>query len=69
MLNDPLLFPAERNILLEVVPGKDTEPALVEYLMKFYEFIGKAPIKVKSRYGYAVDPIFEGLLPAYSLDS
>jgi 3-hydroxyacyl-CoA dehydrogenase len=34
-------FPAERNILLEIVPMKETDPALVEYSMKFYEFIGK----------------------------
>jgi len=60
-------YPAERNILVEIVPGKDTDPALVEYLMKLYEFIGKAPIKVKSRYGYAVDPIFEGLFLATAL--
>jgi enoyl-CoA hydratase/3-hydroxyacyl-CoA dehydrogenase len=60
-------FPAERNILLEIVPGKDTDPALTEYLMKLYEFIGKAPIKVKSRYGYAVDPVFEGLFEATAL--
>jgi len=60
-------YPAERNILVEIVPGKDTDPALTEYLMKLYEFIGKAPIKVKSRYGYAVDPIFEGLFEAAAL--
>jgi enoyl-CoA hydratase/3-hydroxyacyl-CoA dehydrogenase len=60
-------FPAERNILVEVVPGKDTDSALAEYLMKLYEFIGKAPIKVKSRYGYAVDLIFEGLFLATAL--
>ena len=60
-------FPAERNMLLEVVPGRDTDPALIEYLMKVYEFIGKAPIRVKSRYGYAVDPIFEGILLAAAL--
>jgi len=60
-------YPAERNILVEIVSGKDTDLTLTEYLMKLYEFIGKAPIKVKSRYGYAVDPIFEGLLLASSL--
>jgi enoyl-CoA hydratase/3-hydroxyacyl-CoA dehydrogenase len=60
-------FPAERNILVEIVPGKDTDPVLTEYLMKLYEFIGKAPIKIKSRYGYAVDPIFEGLFEATAL--
>ncbi len=60
-------YPAERNVLVEIVPGKDTDPSLTEYLMKLYEFIGKAPIKVKSRYGYAVDPIFEGLFEATAL--
>ncbi|MGQ9636323.1 MAG: 3-hydroxyacyl-CoA dehydrogenase/enoyl-CoA hydratase family protein [Thermodesulfobacteriota bacterium] len=57
-------FPAERNMLIELVPMKETDQSLVDYLMKFYEFIGKAPIKVKSRYGYAVNPIFEGLFLA-----
>jgi len=60
-------FPAERNILLEIVSQKETDPALVEYLMKFYEFIGKAPIRVKSRYGFAVNPFFEGNFLAAAL--
>jgi len=60
-------FPAERNILVEIVPGKETDPTLTEYLMKLYEFIGKAPILEKSRYGYAVDPIFEGIFEAAAL--
>ncbi|MFQ5721396.1 MAG: 3-hydroxyacyl-CoA dehydrogenase/enoyl-CoA hydratase family protein [Candidatus Aminicenantales bacterium] len=60
-------FPAERNIIVEVVPGQDTKTEIVEFLMRFYEQIGKAPIKVKSRYGYAVDPIFEGLFLAAAL--
>jgi enoyl-CoA hydratase/3-hydroxyacyl-CoA dehydrogenase len=54
-------FPAERNILLEIVPMKETDPALVEYSKKFYEFIGKAPIRVGSRFGFAVNPFFEGM--------
>jgi enoyl-CoA hydratase/3-hydroxyacyl-CoA dehydrogenase len=53
-------FPAERNMLLEIVPMKETDPALVEYSMKLYEFIGKAPIEVKSRFGFAINPFFEG---------
>jgi len=53
-------FPAERNILLEIVPMKETDPALIEYSMKLYEFIGKAPIQVKSRFGFAINPFFEG---------
>ncbi len=57
-------FPAERSIVVEIVPGKDTLADITEFLMKFYERIGKAPIYVKSRYGYAIDPIFEGVFLA-----
>jgi enoyl-CoA hydratase/3-hydroxyacyl-CoA dehydrogenase len=57
-------FPAERNILMEIVPMKETDPALIEYSKKLYEFIGKAPIVVKSRFGYAVNPFFEGIFLA-----
>jgi enoyl-CoA hydratase/3-hydroxyacyl-CoA dehydrogenase len=60
-------YPAEKNILVEIIPGKDTDPYLVEYLMRLYESIGKAPIEVKSRYSYAVDPVFEGLFLATAL--
>ena len=60
-------FPAERNIAFEIIPAKETDPALVEYMMKFYEFIGKVPIYVKGRYGYALNPIFEGVFLAAAL--
>jgi enoyl-CoA hydratase/3-hydroxyacyl-CoA dehydrogenase len=60
-------FPAERSIIVEVVPGKDTDSMITDFLMKFYEQIGKAPIRVKSRYGYAIDPIFEGIFLAAAL--
>jgi enoyl-CoA hydratase/3-hydroxyacyl-CoA dehydrogenase len=60
-------FPAERNPLVEVVPGAKTSPEVADFCMKFYETIGKVPVKVKSRYGYAVDPIFEGLFQAAAL--
>ena len=60
-------FPAERNLMVEVVSGKDTAPATAAWLMSFYEAIGKVPIPVKSRYGYALDPIFEGLFFACAL--
>ncbi|MGE3174572.1 MAG: 3-hydroxyacyl-CoA dehydrogenase/enoyl-CoA hydratase family protein [Planctomycetota bacterium] len=60
-------FPAERNLMVEVVSGKDTSPATGDWLMSFYEAIGKVPIPVKSRYGYAIDPIFEGLFQACAL--
>ena len=51
-------FPAERNLLVEIVPSKETDPDLTEFLMRFYEFMSKAPIRVKSQYGFAVNPIF-----------
>jgi enoyl-CoA hydratase/3-hydroxyacyl-CoA dehydrogenase len=60
-------FPAERNIVVEVVPGRDTDAGVVDFLMKFYEAFGKLPIRVRSRYGYAVDPVFEGLFQAAAL--
>tara|TARA_B100000959_G_scaffold137333_1_gene144381 strand:+ start:3461 stop:5467 length:2007 start_codon:yes stop_codon:yes gene_type:complete len=54
-------FPAERNPVVEIVPGKETDAHITETLMEFYEAIGKVPIEVRSFYGYAIDPIFEGL--------
>jgi enoyl-CoA hydratase / 3-hydroxyacyl-CoA dehydrogenase len=60
-------FPAERNLMVEVVPGKDTSPATKAWLLSFYEAIGKVPIPVASRYGYALDPVFEGLFFACAL--
>jgi enoyl-CoA hydratase/3-hydroxyacyl-CoA dehydrogenase len=57
-------FPAERSIIVEVVPGEETSAEVTDFIMKFYEQIGKAPIKVKSRFGYAIDPIFEGIFLA-----
>lgn len=60
-------FPAERNPVVEVVAGQATSAATVDFLMRFYELAGKLPIKVKSRYGYAVDPVFEGLFLAAAL--
>ena len=53
-------FPAERNLMVEVVPSAQTDPAISDWLLSFYEALGKVPIQVKSRYGYALDPIFEG---------
>ncbi len=54
-------FPAERNPVIEIIPSGKTAPAHIDNVMGLYESIGKIPIKVKSSYGYAVDPIFEGL--------
>ncbi len=60
-------FPADRNVVVEVVPGDKTDTALADWAMAFYTEIGKRPIRVGSRYGYAVDPIFEGLFQAAAL--
>lgn len=60
-------FPAERNPLVEIVPGRETRPELSGQLAGFYEAIGKVPIAVGSRYGYAVNPVFEGLFLAAAL--
>ncbi len=60
-------FPAERNPVVEIVPGEHTAPELADSMLAFYEAIGKVPICVGSRYGYAVDPIFEGMFQAAAL--
>lgn len=60
-------FPAERNPIVEIVSSDETDPALTAWLLRFYEATGKVPIAVKSRYGYAADPIFEGIFQAACL--
>ena len=55
-------YPADRNLLVEVVPGAGTDAAVTAWLLEFFELTGKIPVKVKSRWGYAVNPVFEGLL-------
>jgi enoyl-CoA hydratase/3-hydroxyacyl-CoA dehydrogenase len=60
-------FPAERNVMVEVVPGEATAPEVTAWLLRFYEQIGKIPVEVQSRYGYAADPIFEGIFAAACL--
>jgi len=54
-------FPAERNPVVEIITGDKTDVSVTQTLIGLYESIGKVPIEVKSSYGYAVDPIFEGL--------
>lgn len=60
-------FPAERNPVVEIVPGAATAPEVTRWLLRFYTAIGKLPFQVGSRYGYAVDPIFEGVFQAACL--
>jgi enoyl-CoA hydratase / 3-hydroxyacyl-CoA dehydrogenase len=54
-------FPADRNPVVELVPSSETATELTANLLSFYESMGKVPMLVKSSYGYAIDPIFEGL--------
>lgn len=60
-------FPAERNPLVEIVPSAHTNPKLTTLVTDFYESIGKVPVAVGGRYGYAVNPVFEGLFLAAAL--
>lgn len=60
-------FPAERNPLVEIVPSADTDVRLTAMVGDFYESIGKVPVAVRGRYGYAVNPVFEGLFLAAAL--
>ena len=55
-------YPAERNPLVEIVAG--TDPELAAACAAFYESVGKIPVRVGGRYGYAVNPVFEGLVLA-----
>ena len=57
-------FPADRNVVVELVSGRETAPGLINALVTFYEAIGKLPVRVEGRYGFAVNPIFEGLVLA-----
>jgi enoyl-CoA hydratase/3-hydroxyacyl-CoA dehydrogenase len=58
-------FPADKNPLVELVPHPRTN--VTDWCLRFYERIGKVPIQAKSRYGYAINPIFEGLFLAAAL--
>lgn len=60
-------FPADRNPLVEIVPSAETDPKLIAEVYAFYEAIGKVPITVGGRFGYAVNPVFEGLFLAAAL--
>lgn len=55
-------YPAERNPLVELVGAPGCQ--VVDWSALFYESIGKVPVRVKSRFGYAVSPVFEGMAQA-----
>lgn len=59
-------FPAERNPVVEIVAAGPAR-GLVPWLLGFYEEIGKVPVAVESRFGHALNPIFEGMFLAAAL--
>lgn len=59
-------FPAERNPVVEIAAAP-AAAGLVPWLLAFYEEIGKVPVPVRSRFGHALNPIFEGLFLAAAL--
>ena len=52
-------FPADRNPIVEIVEGPKS--TVTDWCCRFYEAVGKVPIRARGRYGYAINPIFEGL--------
>ncbi len=58
-------FPADHNRLVEIVA--DPPSTAADWSCRFYESLGKVPIRVKPRYGFAVNPVFEGLFLAAML--
>ncbi len=57
-------YPAERNPVVEIAAASGS---LADWLLGFYEAIGKVPVRVRDRFGHALNPIFEGLFLAAAL--
>jgi enoyl-CoA hydratase/3-hydroxyacyl-CoA dehydrogenase len=53
-------YPADRNPLVEIVAAPGCTAA--DWSARFYESLGKVPVAVRSRFGHAVTPVFEGLV-------
>lgn len=60
-------FPAERNPVVELASATRTAGDAVDLLEALYEETGKIPIRLEGRYGFAVNPIFEGMFLASAL--
>lgn len=54
--------PVSRMPLVEVVPGFDTDPAIVERVSETMKAIGKSPILVKDVAGFAVNRLLHAML-------
>jgi enoyl-CoA hydratase/3-hydroxyacyl-CoA dehydrogenase len=53
-------YPAERNPVVEIAAAEKAAEA-ARWSLRFYEALGKVPLRVRGRAGFAVNPVFEGL--------
>jgi len=60
-------FPAERNPVVELAVSPLTSEETTHFMEALYEQTGKIPVRLGSRYGFAVNPVFEGMFLAAAL--
>lgn len=60
-------FPAERNPVVELAVSPLTTEETTHFMEVLYEQTGKVPVRLGSRYGFAVNPVFEGMFLAAAL--
>ena len=48
--------------LVEVIPGLDTDPLIVDQMMNACREIGKTPIEVKDVVGFAVNRLLHAMM-------
>jgi len=60
-------FPAERNPVVELAVSPLTTEETTHFMEVLYEQTGKIPVRLGSRYGFAVNPVFEGMFLAAAL--
>lgn len=60
-------FPAERNPVVELAVTPMTTEETTHFMEVLYEQTGKIPVRLGSRYGFAVNPVFEGMFLAAAL--
>jgi len=54
--------PVSRMKLVEVIPGLDTDPLIVDQMMNACREIGKTPIEVKDVVGFAVNRLLHAMM-------
>jgi len=60
-------FPAERNPVVELAVSPLTTEETTHFVEVLYEQTGKIPVRLGSRFGFAVNPVFEGMFLAAAL--